>query len=88
MSKSISRAHTLAVLGSIPLAVAAGTAAALAADDSAGTKAKYKYISKPGPAGQVCAGCSLFKAPAACVLVKGNISPKGYCVAYVPKAKS
>ncbi len=88
MSKSISRARTLAVLGSIPLAVAAGAAGAIAADDSAGTKAKYKYVAKAGPGGKVCAGCSLFKAPAACALVKGKISPGGYCVAYAAKAKS
>jgi len=88
MSKSMSRAQTLAVLGSIPLAVAAATGGAFAADDSAGTKAKYKYIAKPGPGGKVCGGCSLFKAPAACALVKGKISPGGYCTAYAAKAKS
>jgi hypothetical protein len=41
----------------------------------------------PGPKGQKCIGCSLFKSPAACVIVKGKISPNGYCVAYAPKAR-
>jgi hypothetical protein len=82
MSDRISRGEVISLL-----AVAATTAAASAADDSGGSKAQYKYIAKPGPKGQMCGGCALFKAPAACALVKGKISPKGYCIAYAPKAK-
>jgi hypothetical protein len=31
---------------------------------------------------QTCANCSLFKAPAACILVDGTISPNGWCRFY------
>ena len=87
MSDRISRGEIISLIAGLPLAVAATTGAALAADDSGGTKAQYKYISKPGPKGQKCSGCALFKKPAACQLVKGKISPGGYCIAYAPKAK-
>jgi hypothetical protein len=86
MSDRISRGEIISLLAGLPLAVAATTAVASAADDSGGTKAQYKYITKPGPKGQKCGGCALFKAPASCQLVKGKISPMGYCIAYSPKA--
>lgn len=90
MSERISRGEIISLLAGIPVA-AAMTAPALAdtmaADDSGGTKAQYKYITKPGPKGQKCSGCALFTAPAGCKLVKGKISPNGYCIAYAPKAK-
>jgi hypothetical protein len=87
MADRISRGEIISLLAGLPLAVAATTAAASAADDSGGTKAQYKYITKPGPKGQKCVGCALFKAPASCSIVKGKISPGGYCIAYAPKAK-
>ena len=86
MADRISRGEIISLLAGIPAAVAATTTIASAADDSGGTKAQYKYQAKPGPKGQVCSGCALFKAPAACQLVKGKISPKGYCIAYSPNA--
>jgi hypothetical protein len=85
MSNRISRGEIISLLVGMPIAVAVTADPASAADDSGGTKAKYKYISKPGPKGQKCSGCSLFKPPAACVVVKGKISPNGYCTAYAPK---
>lgn len=87
MSDRISRGEIISLLAGLPLAVAATTGAASAADDSGGTKKQYKYQAKPGPKGQKCSGCALFIAPAACKLVKGKISPNGYCIAYAPKAK-
>ena len=91
MSDRISRGEIISLLAGLPMAVAATTgvasAAAMAKDDSKGTKAQYKYQLKPGPKGQHCSGCALFKAPASCQLVKGKISPSGYCIAYSPKAK-
>ena len=71
MSDRISRGEIISLLAGLPLAVAATTAVASAADDSGGTKAQYKYITKPGPKGQKCGGCALFKAPASCQRVKG-----------------
>jgi hypothetical protein len=87
MSDRISRSEIISLIAGLPLAVAATTGAASAADDSGGTKAQYKYVTHPGPAGQKCSGCALFKAPASCQIVKGKISPNGYCIAYAPKAK-
>jgi hypothetical protein len=87
MADRISRGEIISLLAGLPLAVAATTGIAVAADDSGGTKKSFKYQSKPGPGGKKCSGCALFKAPAACSVVKGKISPKGYCVAYAPKAK-
>jgi hypothetical protein len=87
MADRISRGEIISLLAGIPAAVAMTGAVASAADDSGGTKAQYKYVSKPGPKGQKCGGCALFKAPAGCQLVKGKISPNGYCIAYSPKPK-
>jgi hypothetical protein len=87
MADRISRSEIISLLAGVPLIAGSTTVAAFAADDSGGTKAQYKYIAKPGPKGQVCSGCALFKAPSSCQLVKGAISPKGYCIAYAPKAK-
>jgi hypothetical protein len=87
MADNISRGEIISLLAGLPAAVAVTTAAASAAtDDSGGTKKQYKYQLKPGPKGQKCGGCSLFKAPGSCLLVKGKISPNGYCIAYSPKA--
>lgn len=87
MADHISRGEIISLLAGLPLAVAATTGVALAADDSGGTKKQYKYVTKPGPKGQKCSACSLFKAPASCAIVKGKISPSGYCIAFSPKAK-
>jgi hypothetical protein len=87
MSDRISRGEIISLLAGLPMAVAATTGIAAAADDSGGSKAQFKYQGTPGPGGKMCSGCALFKAPAACSVVKGKISPKGYCIAYAPKAK-
>jgi hypothetical protein len=86
MADRISRGEIISLLAGIPAAVAVTTTVASAADDSGGTKAQYKYVAVSKIKGKVCSGCALFKAPAACQLVKGKISPKGYCIAYSPKA--
>ena len=83
---TISRGAVISLLAGLPLVAATGSIA-LAADDSSGTKAQFKYQTKPGPGGKACAACSFFKAPGACQIVKGNISPKGYCISFAPKAK-
>lgn len=83
----MSRGEIISLLAGIPAAVAVTTAVAAAADDSGGTKAQYKYQLKPGPGGKKCSTCALFEAPSKCKLVKGKISPNGYCIAYSPKAK-
>lgn len=86
MADRISRGEVISLLAGVPAAVAATTGLAAAADDSGGTKKQYKYQDKPGPGGKKCSGCALFKPPASCQIVKGKISPNGYCIAYSPKA--
>lgn len=86
MSERISRGEIISLLAGLPAAVAATTGVAAAADDSGGTKAQYKYQDKPGPGGKKCSLCALFVAPASCKIVKGKISPNGYCIAFSPKA--
>lgn len=85
MSDRITRGEVISLLAGLPVAVAATTAAASAADDSGGTKKQYKYQDHPGPKGK-CSACALFKPPASCQVVKGKISPNGYCIAFSPKA--
>lgn len=87
MSDNKSRRDIISLLAAVPLAVAMTSGIASARDDSGGTKAKYKYISVPGPKGEKCIGCALFVSPAGCTVVKGTISPNGYCDIYAPKAK-
>ena len=86
MADRISRGEIISIIAGLPLAVAATTGIASAADDSGGTKASFKYQEKPKGA-QECDKCSLFMAPNACKVVKGKISPKGWCIAFAPKAK-
>jgi hypothetical protein len=87
MSDRISRGEIISLIAGLPLAVAATTGLASAADDSGGTKAQFKYVAKSTIAGKKCSGCTLFKAPSSCSVVKGKISPNGYCIAYAAKAK-
>jgi len=86
MSDRIKRGEVISLIAGLPLAMAATTALASAADDSSGTKAQFKYQLKPGPKGQECGKCALFKPPGACSVVKGKIIPTGYCIAFAPKA--
>ncbi len=86
MDDRISRGKLMSLLVSVPVTIAVGAAAASASDDSGGTKVNYNYISMPGPEGQRCIACTLFVSPAACPIVKGKISPNGYCIAIAPRA--
>jgi hypothetical protein len=87
MSDPLSRRTIISLIATLPLGVAAVTNLASAADpdDSAGTKAQFKYQPTPGPGGKTCAACTLFKAPSGCVIVKGTIAPAGYCTAFAAK---
>ena len=86
MKDTFTRGAVISLIAGLPLIAATG-GIALAADDSSGTKATFKYQTKPGPGGKDCAACSFFKAPGSCSIVKGKISPKGYCISFAPKAK-
>ncbi|HZB93380.1 MAG TPA: high-potential iron-sulfur protein [Stellaceae bacterium] len=53
-------------------------ARASAAEDEKMTQKDAEYQPTPKN-GQSCATCQYFLAPAACKLVKGKISPQGWC---------
>jgi len=84
MKSSLSRASALRWIAAIP-AVALGASATLAPVEAADNKKQYKYQDKPGKNGQKCAGCRFFKAPNACTIVTGKISPNGWCIAWAKK---
>jgi hypothetical protein len=56
-------------------------------------RTSLKYQDKPGPDGKDCAGCLQFvpgktpTSPGGCKVIAGDteISPKGYCIAWVKK---
>ncbi|MBV9441003.1 MAG: iron oxidase [Candidatus Eremiobacteraeota bacterium] len=88
--KTISRAGMIEKLAIAPLAI--GALAALRAEAEAAASIDQKtaqYVLHP-VGGKECDKCSLFipgkgNGPAACKLVKGRISPKGYCKFFSPK---
>jgi hypothetical protein len=43
------------------------------------TKAEAHYLDNSRRPNQTCAGCSMFRKPNGCTLVKGTISPQGWC---------
>jgi hypothetical protein len=73
------------------LMIVAGSAAAVAAtaaraddNDSKVDQSVVQYQTSPKDGAQ-CSGCVNFVAPNACKVVKGVISPNGWCVAFAPK---
>jgi len=88
-----SRAQMLQKLAAAPIAI--GAFAALSAEAQAAatmTQQAAAYQSKPN-GGHQCDGCSLYipakakpmTASGTCKLVKGSISPKGWCKFWAPK---
>jgi hypothetical protein len=73
--------RSLIVLPALAGALAMGTSVADAADN----KKQFHYQDKPGPGGKKCGGCRFFKAPNACSIVQGTISPNGWCIAWAKK---
>ncbi len=75
-------------LAMIPILAVSGNASAA---QNAAMRASLKYQPKPGPDGKDCSACLQVTAAGAagtCKLMAGDteISPKGYCVAWVKKA--
>ena len=93
-NKTISRAGMLEKLALAPIAIGAFAALSAEAEAAATTDQKAAgYVTHP-VGGKKCSGCTLFipaksnpmKSPGACKLVKGKISPNGWCKFYSPKA--
>jgi hypothetical protein len=64
--------------------------ASLALSSAASAQAKIaqsmvQYQEKPNGASE-CDKCAQFIAPGSCKVVDGKINPKGWCVAFAPKA--
>jgi hypothetical protein len=85
--KTLSRSAMIEKLMVAPIAI--GAFAALGAQAQAAATVDQKtasYVTHP-VGGKQCSGCSLFVAPSSCKLVKGTISPHGYCKFFSPKSK-
>ena len=63
-----------------------GIAAAMAASPAQAKMsqkvAEYQATPKDG---QSCANCALYRAPASCTLIDGNVAPTGWCRFYAKK---
>jgi hypothetical protein len=57
---------------------AAGLAGAVALAQQKFSKSAAEYQDTPKN-GLTCAACSLFRAPRSCVIVEGEVSPRGWC---------
>jgi hypothetical protein len=80
--RSLLRSATMVAGGAAILATAMTTQPA-----EAGKMTQAAAAYQTGPkAGQRCADCAFFEAPASCKLVDGAISPAGYCKFFVKKS--
>jgi hypothetical protein len=63
-----------------------GIAAALAASPAQAKMSQKvaEYQASPKD-GQSCANCALYRAPASCTLIDGNVAPTGWCRFYARK---
>ena len=95
MNDKETRGAMLQKLAAAPIAI--GALAALRAEAQAAATMDPKaagYVTHPN-GNKECDGCALFipaktnptKANGTCQVVKGSISPKGYCNLFSPKAK-
>jgi hypothetical protein len=80
--RGILRAGLMIIAGG---AAVAASAAHADDSDSKVDQSVVQYQTMPKD-GAMCSGCVNFVAPAACKVVKGTISPNGWCVAYAPKS--
>ena len=64
--------------------VAAGLVTTRPAYAQKASKAAMKYQDKPSGTSE-CDNCQHFQPPSSCAIVEGNISPKGWCLAWVKK---
>ena len=82
-NKGLSRSEAIGKLVAAPIAIGAFAALCAEADAAATVDQKTAaYVTHP-VGGKQCSGCLQFEAPSSCKIVKGKISPKGYCKFYV-----
>ncbi len=83
--KALKRSEMIGKLIAAPIAI--GAFASLCAEAEAAATIDQKtanYVTHP-VGGKQCSGCVQFQAPSSCKLVKGTISPKGYCKFFTAK---
>ncbi|MHB8236575.1 MAG: iron oxidase [Acidithiobacillus ferrivorans] len=84
--KMITRRDALKNMAVVVGAVASTTVMGAGVAD-AGTMPKAAVQYQDTPKGKAhCSVCAQFIAPHGCKVVAGNISPNGWCVAFVPKS--
>lgn len=90
LNERLGRKHLIKILAALPAVAVAGLAAPRIAE-AKGSKASFKYQDKPKN-GQECDACRFYlpnkknmKAKGGCTLVDGDISPKGWCIAFAKK---
>ena len=71
--------------GGAALVVGGGASLLTTAAQAKVAPAMAKYQTSPKD-GKKCSGCGQFKAPNACTVVDGDISPEGWCQFFVAKA--
>jgi hypothetical protein len=78
--------HSRRALMRKAVCAAGGIAAAMAASPAQAKMsqkiAEYQATPKDG---QACANCALYRAPASCTLIDGNVAPTGWCRFYAKK---
>jgi hypothetical protein len=83
--KTLSRKDVIEKLAAAPIAIGAFAALCAQADAAATIDKKTAdYVTHP-VGGKQCSKCVQFIPPSACKLVKGTISPRGYCKFFSPK---
>jgi High potential iron-sulfur protein len=90
-SKNVTRGNFVAGIVVLPALAGLFVAAAAPAKADKVSQAAMKYQTKPNGSKQ-CSNCTLFipgktaTANGTCKVVDGDISPKGYCIAYAAKS--
>jgi len=83
--KALSRSEMIGRLIAAPIAIGAFASLCAQADAAATIDQKTAdYVTHP-VGGHQCSGCVQFISPSSCKLVKGKISPKGYCKFFTAK---
>jgi High potential iron-sulfur protein len=93
-NNTISRAGMIGKLAAAPIAIGALAALQAEADAAATVDPKAAAYQTHPQGSNKCAGCNLYipaksnpmKSPGTCKVVKGPISPNGWCKFFTPKA--
>jgi hypothetical protein len=83
---AVARPPRRAILQGALAAAIVGGAAAVAHAQNKAKQSLVQYQDKP-KGDQQCDTCLQWVPPAACKVVEGKISPKGWCAVYAPKPK-